>query len=202
MPQAKKSGSRQMIGFGAVVLLHIGIIWALKAGLATSLVELIKGPMETKMIEEEKVEKAAPPPPPPKFQALPPAAVIPVDIDVQAPIDTSNDTAISTQNKKQAPAAPPATIPPRSNPRHPVSQPDYPPTSKRLNEAGTVIMLLTVDESGRVIDAKIDKSSGYDRLDQAAMQEALRNWKLLPGTVGGKPTTMQYKFAVTFKITD
>jgi protein TonB len=202
MARTQKSASRHLIGFTAVVLLHVGIIWALKAGLATSLVELVKGPMETKMIEEEKVEKEAPPPPPPKFEAPPPAAAIPVDIDVQAAIDTSSDTAISTSNKKQAPAAPPATIPPRSNPRHPVSQPEYPPTSKRLGEAGTVVLLLTVDESGKVVDAKIQKSSGFERLDQAAMQEALRNWRLLPGTVGGKPSQMTYPFAVTFKITD
>jgi protein TonB len=177
------------------------VIWALKAGLATSLVELVKGPLETKMIEEEKIEKVAPPPPPPKYQALPAAAVIPVDIAVEAPMDTGATT-IDPNAAKKVQAVEHKTVPPRSNPRRPVSQPEYPPTSKRLGEAGTVIMLLTVDESGRVTDAKIDKSSGFDRLDQAAMQEALRTWRLLPGTVDGKPTTMQYKFAVTFKITD
>jgi protein TonB len=123
-----------------------------------------------------------------------------VDIDIAAPSDTSS--AISANAKRAAPAAPPATVPPRSNPRRPVTQPDYPPTSKRLGEAGTVVMLLTVDESGKVIEAKVDKSSGFERLDQAAINEALRAWRLLPGTVGGKPVTMQYKFAVTFKITD
>lgn len=93
-----------------------------------------------------------------------------------------------------------ATIPPRSNPRRPVSQPAYPPASKRLGEAGTVVMLLTVDEDGKVLDAKLDKSSGFVRLDEAAMKEALQTWRLLPGTVDGKPIKMQYKFAVTFKI--
>jgi len=201
MPRSKtNSGSRHAIGFGAVVILHVLIIWALKAGLATSLIEAIKGPMETKMIEEEKVEKVAPPPPPPKFEAPPPSAVIPVDIAVEAPIE-SGDSSINTKNTVKA-AAPPATVPPRSNPRRPVTQPEYPPTSKRLGEVGTVVMLLTVDESGKVIEAQVDKSSGYERLDQAALEEAKRNWRLLPGTVGGKPTTMKYKFAVTFKITD
>lgn len=183
-----------------VVVLHILIIWALKAGLATQLIDAIKGPMETKMIEEEKVEKEAPPPPPPKFQALPPAAVIPVDIAVEAPTESA-DSSISTKNVVKA-AAPPATVPPRSNPRHPVSQPEYPPTSKRLGEVGTVVMLLTVDETGKVTEAVVDRSSGYERLDQAAIEEALRNWRLLPGTVGGKPVAMKYKFAVVFKITD
>lgn len=201
MARVVQKSNTRVYGFLGVVVLHVLIIWALKAGLATSLVEMIKGPMETKMIEEEKVEKVAPPPPPPKYQALPPAAVIPVDIAVEAPTETGPST-IDTNAHNQVKAAPAVTVPPRSNPRRPVSQPEYPPTSKRLGEVGTVIMLLTVDESGRVTEAKIDKSSGYDRLDQAAVQEALRAWRLLPGTVGGKPTTMQYKFAVTFKITD
>ena len=61
-------------------------------------------------------------------------------------------------------------------------------------------MLLTVDEDGKVLDAKLDKSSGFVRLDEAAMKEALQTWRLLPGTVDGKPIKMQYKFAVTFKI--
>ena len=91
-------------------------------------------------------------------------------------------------------------VPPRSNPRRPVTQPEYPPTSKRLGEAGTVIMLLTVNEEGKVTEAKIDTSSGFERLDEAALKEALRTWRLLPGTQGGKPVTMQYKFKVVFKI--
>jgi len=199
MAYAKKSGSRQFIGFCLVVVLHLAAFYALKHGLAKSFVDIIMGPLETRMVEEVKPESEAPPPPAPKFEALPPPTVIPLDFDITAPSDSS--TSIS-QNVKKAPPAPVATVPPRSNPRRPVSQPDYPPTSKRLGEAGTVVMLLTVDESGRVIDAKLDKSSGFERLDQAAINEALRTWRLLPGTVGGKPVTMQYKFAVTFKITD
>jgi protein TonB len=199
MARVVQKSNTRTYGFLAVVLLHVLIIWGLKAGLATSLVELIKGPMESKIIEEEKIEKVAPPPPPPKYQSLPQAAVIPVDIAVEAPTETGAAT-IDTSAKKRVENV--ATVPPRSNPRRPVSQPEYPPTSKRLGEAGTVVMLLTVDESGKVLEASIDKSSGFDRLDQAAMQEAKRAWRLLPGTIGGKPTTMQYKFAVTFKITD
>jgi len=199
MARVAKNPNRKYI-FPAVVVLHIGIIWALKAGLATSLVDLIKGPIETKMIEEEKIEKVAPPPPPPDRVALPQAEVIPLDFDIQT-IQESGPATIDV-NAKAKPAPAGKTEPPRSNPRRPVSQPEYPPTSKRLGEAGTVIMLLTVDESGRVIEAKIDKSSGFDRLDQAALAEAKRTWRLIPGKIDGKPVTMEYKFAVTFKITD
>jgi protein TonB len=197
---AKKSGSRQVVGFFFVVLLHIVAFYALKNGLGKSLIDIIKGPLEASLVTEEKPEAEAPPPPRPQNQVLPPPAEIIPEFDIAAPADSG--TTINTKAQPTRPVQTAVTVPPRSNPRRPVTQPDYPPTSKRLGEAGTVVMLLTVDESGKVIDAKIDKSSGYERLDQAAIREALRAWKLLPGTVGGKPVTMQYKFAVTFKITD
>ena len=204
MALAKKSPARQLFGFGLVVLLHVALIWAVKSGLANSLVELVSGPMETKLIEEKVAEKEAPPPPKVDMKPLPPPVVIPVDIDVAAaPVD--NTTSINTAARATSNAPPPAAVnnnvvPPRSNPRRPVTQPEYPPTSKRLGEAGTVIMLLTVNEEGKVTEAKIDTSSGFERLDEAALKEALRTWRLLPGTQGGKPITMQYKFKVVFKI--
>ena len=198
------SNPRRVLGFGVVVLMHVGLVYALANGLAQSVVEIIKGPMETKLIEEIKPEDEKPPPPPPKFMAPPPPQIIMPELQIEAPPAEVATNAITT-GPKQAPkaeAAPAATVPPRSNPRRPVTQPEYPPTSKRLGEAGTVVMLLTVNEEGKVTDAKIDQSSGFERLDEAAVKEALRAWKLLPGTVGGKPVTMQYRFRVTFKITD
>jgi protein TonB len=59
-------------------------------------------------------------------------------------------------------------------------------------------MLLTVDKKGKVTKARIHNSSGHKRLDQAARSEALRTWRLLPGTIGGRPATMQKKVSVTF----
>jgi len=91
-------------------------------------------------------------------------------------------------------------VPPRSNPRRPITQPEYPTMSRRLGEEGQVVLLLTVDEDGRVLEAVVDKSSGFERLDEAAVREATRRWRLIPGTINGKASTMQYRFAVTFKI--
>jgi protein TonB len=48
--------------------------------------------------------------------------------------------------------------------------------------------------------AKIHTSSGYPRLDRAALEEAKRVWRLLPGTEDGKPTAMWGLFAVQFKL--
>ena len=52
--------------------LHAVVIYAFATGLAQMMVEKMRGPIETKIIEEAKQEKEEPPPPPPKFQAPPP----------------------------------------------------------------------------------------------------------------------------------
>lgn len=88
---------------------------------------------------------------------------------------------------------------PKSNPRSPLSQPFYPPASRRLGEHGTVVLKLHVLEDGSVGDAIIDQSSGYPDLDYAAMYESFR-WRLDPGTVDGTPLRMWGRVAVTFKI--
>ena len=90
---------------------------------------------------------------------------------------------------------------PRSNPLRPLSQPVYPPNSRRLGEHGTVVLRLHVLEDGSVADVRIDESSGYPDLDYSAFYESFR-WRIDPGTVDGAPTRMWGRFAVTFKLTE
>ncbi len=90
---------------------------------------------------------------------------------------------------------------PKSNPLRPLSQPIYPPTSRRLGEHGTVVLRLHVLEDGSVADVRIDESSGYPDLDYSAFYESFR-WRIDPGTVDGAPTRMWGRFAVTFKLTE
>jgi protein TonB len=192
--------SRRAAGFIATAAFHVLLVYGLITGLARSVVEVIKGPIETKIIEEIVEQKDEPPPPPPKFDKPPPPFVPPPEIAIttEAPAATTAITQATTQ--RPAAPAPAAIVPPRSNPRRPVSQPEYPPSSKRAGEEGTVVLQLYVLEDGKVGDAKIEKSSGFPKLDEAALKEALRNWRLLPATQGGKPIAMWYSFKVTFKI--
>jgi periplasmic protein TonB len=49
----------------------------------------------------------------------------------------------------------------------------YPPLSKRLGEVGTVIIAVYFQSNGVPKRAEIFKSSGFDRLDQAAREAAM-----------------------------
>ena len=61
--------------------------------------------------------------------------------------------------------------------------PTYPPTSRRLGEEGTVRLKVLVDERGRARDVQVAKSSGFARLDEAAMT-AVRKWRFVAATDG------------------
>lgn len=97
---------------------------------------------------------------------------------------------------------PDITIPPRANPRQPNPGADeiYPAESKSAREEGTVLLLLTVDETGDVVDAKIEKGSGHERLDAASRAAAVDLWRFLPGTRNGKPETAQMSIRITFAL--
>ncbi|MDA5194756.1 energy transducer TonB [Govanella unica] len=203
----QQSSSTRMVGFGIVVLMHVAVGYALQSGLARSVIEVIRGPIETKIIEEQKPDDKEPPPPPPKFDQPPPPFVPPPEISIDMPAESSSTTAISNvQSKVSAPApvaapkpAQPDT-PPQSTKRN--SQPEYPPSARRAGEEGTVILLLYVKEDGRIGEAKVDKSSGFNRLDEAAQKEAERNWRFKPATKDGKPVAAWTKVAVTFRLTN
>jgi protein TonB len=83
-----------------------------------------------------------------------------------------------------------------------ITQPEYPPASRRAGEAGTVTLQVFVKEDGRPGEVKIAKSSGFAKLDEAAVKEVQRSWRFVPGKEDGKPIAMWHTFAVTFKLTD
>lgn len=201
----QQSSTSRLAGFGAVILLHVAVIYALQTGLAQSVVEVIRGPIETKIIEEVKPVDKEPPPPPPKFDQPPPPFVPPPEIAIDYPAESSTTAITNVQAKVAVPAPAPKApslpdTPPQSTKRN--SQPEYPPSSRRAGEEGTVILLLLVQENGRVGEAKVDKSSGFTRLDEAAKKEAERNWRFKPATKDGKPVAAWTKVAVTFRLTD
>ena len=66
------------------------------------------------------------------------------------------------------PAAPPPTELKPIARTH--SIPPYPTISQRLGEQGTVTLKVTIGTDGSVTEDSIEKTSGSDRLDQAALR--------------------------------
>ena len=64
--------------------------------------------------------------------------------------------------------------------------PSYPPFSRRLGETGMVVLRVELNEQGRVALATVKTSSGYARLDEAALA-AVKTWRCTPATRNGQP---------------
>ncbi|EEF26589.1 Protein tonB, putative [Ricinus communis] len=202
---SRKTIPQQLTGIGFVVALHIVVIYILASGLGKSIVEVALPPIETKVIEEEKAAETEPPPPPPKMETVPPY-VPPPDFQVAAEPTAAPAHSITTTSTPK-PAAPPApaaveTVLPKSNPRRPNDKPAYPASERRAGHEGVVILQLYVLDSGKVGEAKVEKSSGFPALDEAAVKEALRSWRFVPGTKGGKPESMWFAIQVRFSLSD
>jgi len=205
-----EKNQKRMMAFVLVVILHAFFLWLIASGLGARLVETVVGPVETKIIDEQQ-DKEMPPPPPPDLDQ-PPPYVPPPEISIDSAIDTSTSTAISNATSQRPVAAPPPVAAPahqtvRSPPSTQgkgarITQPEYPPASRRAGEAGTVTLQVFVKEDGRAGEVKIARSSGFDKLDEAAVKEVQRSWRFVPGKEDGKPVAMWHTFAVTFRLTD
>ena len=67
-----------------------------------------------------------------------------------------------------------------------LNAPDYPAHSRRLGEEGRLVVQVELDESGRVSHGRIVNSSGYSRLDDAALA-AVKTWRCRPALRDGQP---------------
>ncbi len=77
----------------------------------------------------------------------------------------------------------------------------YPAVSRKRGEEGSVMLAFTVSETGRVGDIQVVKSSGYKRLDTAAVK-AIGNAKFTPAFKDGEPIRSELTQSFNFKLTD
>jgi periplasmic protein TonB len=84
----------------------------------------------------------------------------------------------------------------RSNP-----PPDYPISSRRRGEEGTVLLNVVVTTDGRPNTVSVAHSSGYPLLDRAAVA-AVREWTFEPARVGGVPISSQVVVPVRFSLSE
>ena len=186
-----RTSSRRLTGLMITVALHIVLIYALIHGLARKIVEMVTPPLETKIIEEIKPQADKPPPPPPKLETPPPPFIPPPEVNIQMPMQQAPTITAVAPTPPAAPA-PFVPTPPRQVATAPVvnaascDKPEYPPAARRANETGTVLLNFLIDVNGKVIDSKVERSSGSRRLDEAA-RAGLELCNFRPATADGRP---------------
>lgn len=195
-----------------VVLLHLLFFWALQSGLVRTVTQKAQVVVDAVLLSEDKPSIPPPPapknlPPPPKNAPLPPARVPPVETPVAAPPAPAAVTAVTSTPTPPAPAAPAAAAGPKTDAVRTAAvvnaaqceKPDYPSASRRLEEEGTVHLRFLVGVDGKVIQAEVEKSSGYKRLDEAA-RAGLSRCQFRPATVDGKPEQAWASMRYTWRL--
>jgi TonB family protein len=75
--------------------------------------------------------------------------------------------------------------------------PIYPKKSRRRGEQGKVVLAAEIASNGRALQALVNISSGYPRLDQAALESVLK-WQFIPGKKAGVPQVMWVDIPINF----
>ena len=226
----QRQPGKHPIGLIVVAVLHVILGYALVNGLGRKIVDVIKAPIETKIIDEVKPPPPPPPenlPPPPKVALPPPSFVPPPEVQVTtpqvAPTITVTREAPPPAPVTIAPAPAPAPAPvaaPAAPPAPPPAprvqavaaridvgtcdKPEYPAAALRADASGTSKIRFTVDATGVVSKAEIERSAGASRehrlLDRSAI-DALSKCRFKPGVdengkaVGGN-TIVEYVWKV------
>lgn len=75
--------------------------------------------------------------------------------------------------------------------------PPYPRQSRRLGEQGKVVLAAEIATNGKALQALVNISSGYPRLDRAALESVLK-WQFIPGKKAGVPQKMWVNIPINF----
>lgn len=159
-------------------------------------------------------EPPAPPPPRPLPKTPPPPAALiaaaptpapapPVFVAPEPPRDLAPPEPVVAA-AETAPPAPPPPPPARELPASAIQYleppaPVYPRASRRLGESGLVVVRVFVDADGIPRQLQIAQSSGFVRLDEAAL-EGVRRARFKPPTENGRPTAGWARIPIPFEL--
>jgi protein TonB len=116
----------------------------------------------------------------------------------------TQSNATGSSNAPAAPPAPPAPpkieLPSSDADYLNNAKPAYPAISKRLGEQGRVVVRVFIDADGQPSQASVKQSSGFDRLDQASVETALK-WRYAPGKRAGVAQGMWFDVPLNWQLT-
>jgi protein TonB len=136
-------------------------------------VKVIKPEMETPVVDPPPIEDTIP--------------------EIEVPVDEPAPAAIQMQT---APAPPAETSDMKVERR---VDPIYPPASRRAGEEGTGVFRVLVDTNGRPLEVQVLRSSGFPRLDEAAVI-AIKKWMFRAAVANGQNVQSWTRVQVQFKL--
>jgi protein TonB len=219
---AAATRSGKLASAGIVIALHAVVLFALLqlapvrsalTSMAPIMVSLISPPAPEPTVlprpipAKPRVERPRPVAKPPVTTAVteaPAREVAPAPAPVQLPPIEAPPPPVAAPPAPApvavAPPAPAPVTPPRFNAEYLNNPPPaYPQLSRRTGEEGRVMLRVLVNERGLPDEVQIRTSSGFPRLDTAAL-ETVRQWKFVPARRGDTPVSAWVLVPISFSL--
>ena len=205
--QQQRQPGKHITGITVVMVLHAIVVYALVTGLARKAIDVIKQPLETKIIEEVKKPPPpdTPPPPPPKMVQVMPTFVPPPEVQISSPAAIqpaiSNTTAVAPpvyappKAPVQAAPAPPSVGIACPNSQQIRTEIKYPAAARKDGIQGEVLVEFTVAVNGEIKD--VDVKSSSNRVFNSVSVNAVRQFKC-----NGQGKDVRVSVPFSFKLTD
>ena len=203
-----RNPARHIVGLGVVIIFHVFLIYALINGLGSTIIDKLKPPVETKIIQDQTKPPPPPPPPPPPEVPVtaPPPFIPPPEISVQPPPEPAHAI---TQVQRAAPtpyvptqkAPVVAAVPDRDVSERPISGPalQYPAQMEEEQREGSARVSCDVGIDGTTSNCKIDSVSGGSAFGAAALSYVKRA-RYHPRTHNGQPMPATHEWNVKFSL--
>ena len=196
---------QRAFGIAFALTMEAALIYTMLITLGYVDVPLARPPLTIVNVAPLPNDEQVPPPPPQTFE--PPPLVQPIAPVVELTyVPPPPQTAISVP-------PPPVEVPREVTPPAPLvvftparaieathTIPEYPPLSRRLREQGTLRVKLNIDEKGKVTAAMVVLSSGFQRLDEAAVNWIKAHWRYAPAKRGPTPVASSVETIVEFRL--
>ncbi|MEJ1962844.1 MAG: energy transducer TonB [Gammaproteobacteria bacterium] len=180
--------------FGLLLALHGVVLWLILLPTIQTSIDVQPGALDVRLL---KAEEPAPPSdaePDVAPQFLPVQVRIP-EPNVAEPLEATMDIEQSASSAitADAPGSRPSSTGVEGEPE--LEAPDfeanylsnpapvYPPLSRQLREQGITSLRVHVSAEGKPLAIEIERSSGYERLDRAAIS-AVWQWRFVPARQG------------------
>lgn len=225
--ELENNSGKRLIGIGAVILLHLIVLYGLITGLSKKGEKTVEEPVELIIIQDKKPEpeKLKPiekPPELPKLvkEVLKTPAPQPEQKVVEKAAPTQTVKAVSTPTPTASPSPSPVAAPapvvaaapapaPAPKPAGETrgasegsvgcKEPDYPREAAMAEEVGTVRISVLVGPDGSAKQVKVKKSSGTKSLDKAA-SKAFSLCTFKPALKNGEPVEDWFDIEYEFKL--
>ena len=209
LPRGSRSYPRHALVFMGICRIHLLAIRAIWMGLADSGVRDVQTILQIDIIPVDKPEKRPLPLPPVNLKEYQAIQVVTPQVDVPIAEDlpptlqvTSLQDEFTAPPAAAVPSQPPVQSIPSVRPR-PIYVPGgwerYPAESIRAHEAGRPTITICVSAAGTIDSVQLAQSSGFPRLDQAAVDIG-KEARFRPAMREGKPMPFCLPYRITFAI--